>query len=144
MIYRGFSWTITAYHGISQMIMDYCGLSWILKYAPPWNRMNYKIIIMMHPKNLTTPEKYVAGMAHTVASIGHGLSCSYCGLLWIAMDYRLSWTMMDYHGLSLIMGYSGLSWIIMDYGPSWTIVDFVANCGSLCIVEYAPRKKTLN
>ena len=114
------------------MIMDYCGLSWILKYAPPWNRMNYKIIIMMHPKNLTTPEKYGAGMAHTVASIGHVLSCCYCELLWITMDYRLSWTMMEYRGVSwiivdydgLIMDYGELPWIMDYHGLSWIILDY--------------------
>jgi hypothetical protein len=60
----------------------------------------------MHPKHLTTPERYGAGMAHTATSIVHVLSWSYCGLLWITMDYRLSWTIMDYHGLS---------WIFVDY-----------------------------
>ena len=50
----------------------------------------------MRPKPLTTPKWYGAGMAHTVASIGHVLSCCYCELLWI----------IDYHGLS---------WIIVVY-----------------------------
>ena len=68
-------------------------------------------------------------MAHTVASIGHVLYCSYCGLFWIALDYRLSWTIMEYRGLSWIsVDCNGLwtgesSWIIMDYGPAWIIVD---------------------
>ena len=68
-------------------------------------------------------------MAHTEASIGHVLSCSYCRLLWITVDYRLSWTIMESRGLLLIiMNYGlvdhhGLSWIIMDYGPAWIIVD---------------------
>ena len=43
-----------------------------------------------------------AGMAHTATTIVHVLSWSYCGLLRITMDYRLSWTIMDYHGLSSI------------------------------------------
>ena len=83
----------------------------------------------MHPKPLTTSKKYGAGMAHTVASIGHVLSCSYCRLLWITVDYRLSWTIMEYRGLSWIsVDCNGLwtgesSWIIMDYGPAWIIVD---------------------
>ena len=77
----------------------------------------------MHPKPVTTPKRYGAGMAHTVASIGHVLSCSYCRLLWITMDYRLSWTFMDYLGLSLITMDYGIWWIIMDYGLSWNIVD---------------------
>jgi hypothetical protein len=83
----------------------------------------------MHPKRLPTPKRYGAGMAHTVASIGHVLSCSYCRLLWITVDYRLSWTIMEYRGLSwIIVDYNGLwtggsSWIIMDYGPAWIIVD---------------------
>ena len=94
------------------MIMDYRRLPWILKYAPPGNRMDYKI--RMHPKHLTTPERYGAGMAHTVTSIVHVLSWSYCGLLWI----------IDYHGLSwIIMDYLGLALIIMDYGPCWIITD---------------------
>jgi hypothetical protein len=41
------------------------------------------------------------------------------------MDYGgLSW-IMDYHGLSPLMG------LIMDYGLSWTIVD---SCGTLWII----------
>ena len=65
----------------------------------------------MRPKPLTTPKRYGAGMAHTV--IGHVLSCCYCKLLWITIDYRLSWTMMDYRGVS---------WIIVDYNGLWTMV----------------------
>ena len=79
----------------------------------------------MHPKPVTTPKRYGAGMAHTIASIGDVLSCSYCQLLWITMDYRLSWTFMtilDYFGLSLITMDYGIWWIIMDYGLSWIIV----------------------
>ena len=53
----------------------------------------------MHPKPLTTPKRYGAGIAHTVASIGYVLSFSDCRLLWITMDYRLSWAIMDYRGL---------------------------------------------
>ena len=68
----------------------------------------------VHPKPLTTPKRYGAGMANTVASIGHVLYCSYCGLLWIAMDYRLSWAIMDYRGLS---------WIMVDYNGLRTMVD---------------------
>ena len=68
----------------------------------------------MHPKTLTTPERYGAGMAHTVASIGHVLSCSYCGFFLITMDYRLSWAIMDYRGLS---------WIMVDYNELRTMVD---------------------
>ena len=77
----------------------------------------------MHPKPVTTPKRYGASMAHAVSSIGHVLSCSYCRLLWITMDYRPSWTFKDYPGLSRIMieyelwnmmDYHGLSWI-MDY-----------------------------
>ena len=69
----------------------------------------------MHPKPVTTPKRYGAGMVHTIASIGHVLSCSCCGLLWIAMDYQLSWTIMDCHGLS---------WIIVDYNGLWTMLDY--------------------
>ena len=42
--YHGLSW-IMDYHGLAWLeglIMDY-GLSWILKYAPPWSGMDYKI-----------------------------------------------------------------------------------------------------
>ena len=104
----------------------------------------------MRPKPLTTPKRYGAGMAHTVASIGHVLSCCYCELLWITVDYRLSWTIMDYrgvyliivdynglwtmvdyHGLWTIIDYRGLIKLIMDYGLSWSIVDY---CGTLWIV----------
>ena len=77
----------------------------------------------MHPKPVTTPKRYGAGMAHTVASIGDVLSCSYCRLLWITMDYRLSWTFMDYPGLSwIIVDYNGL-WNMVDYHGLWTIMD---------------------
>ena len=61
----------------------------------------------VHPKLLTTPKRYGAGMAHTVASIGHVLSCLYCGLLWIIDYHEISWSIVDYLGLSLM---------IMDHG----------------------------
>ena len=78
----------------------------------------------MHPKPVTTPKRYGAGMAHTVASIGDVLSCSYCRLLWITMDYRLSWTFMDYPGLSwIIIDYNGL-WNMVDYHGLWTIMEY--------------------
>ena len=80
----------------------------------------------MHPKPVTTPKRYGAGMAHTVASIGVVLSCSYCRLLWITMiiDYHgLSWIILDYLRLSLIAMDYGMWWIIMDYGLSWNIID---------------------
>ena len=70
-------WTIMEYYGLLWHIVDDRGLSWVFKYAPPWNRMDYKICL---PKPLTTPERCGAGMAHTVPSIGHVLSCYYCGL----------------------------------------------------------------
>ena len=75
----------------------------------------------VHPKPLTTPKRYGAGMAHTVASIGHLLYYSYCGLWWITMNYRVSWTIQDYLGLLYIIMDYGLWWIIMDYGLSWII-----------------------
>ena len=68
----------------------------------------------IHPKPMTIPKRYGAGMAHTVASIGHVLSCSYCGLFLITMDCRLSWAIMDYRGLS---------WIMVDYNELRTMVD---------------------
>ena len=104
----------------------------------------------MHPKHLTTPERYGAGMAHTITFIVNVPSWSCCGLLWIIdyhglswtiMDYLglsliiidsgLWWTMVDYHGLCTIMDYHGLMGLIMDYGPSWTIVDY---SGTLWII----------
>ena len=100
----------------------------------------------VHPKPVTTPKRYGAGMAHTVASIGHLLYYSYCGLWWITMDYQVSWiimdypglswiivhynglwTMADYHGLWIMMDYRVLMGLIMDYGLSWTIEDY---CGT--------------
>ena len=57
----------------------------------------------IHPKPMTTLKGYGAGMAHTVASIGHVLSWSYHGLFLITMDYRLSWAIVDYCRLSWIM-----------------------------------------
>ena len=78
----------------------------------------------MHPKPMTTPKRYGAGMAHTVASIGHELSCCSCKLLWITMDYRLSWTIMDYRGVSwIIVDYNRL-WTMVDYHGLWTIMDY--------------------
>ena len=72
---------------------------------------------------MTTLKTYGAGMAHTVASIGHLLSESYREFVVITMDYRLSWAIMDSRGLWLsIMNY-GLWWIGMDYGLSCIIVD---------------------
>ena len=59
----------------------------------------------VHPKPVTTPTRYGAGMAHTVASIGHLLYYSYYGLWWITMDYP------------------GLSWIIVHYNGLWTMAD---------------------
>ena len=79
----------------------------------------------MHPKPLTTPKRCGAGMVHTVASIGHLLYYSYCGLWWITMiiEYHgLSWIIQDYLGLVYIIMDYGLWWIIMDYGLSWIIV----------------------
>ena len=104
------------YCGLFWHSVDYHGLLWILKCAPPWNRMDKD----MHPKTLTTPERYGAGMTHTVASIGHVLSCFYCGSLWITIiDYHgISWSIVDYLGLSLMMMDHGLWWIMMDYGLS--------------------------
>ena len=52
----------------------------------------------MHPKPLTTPKRYGAGMAHNVTSIVHALSWSYCGLLWIIDYHGLSWIILDYLG----------------------------------------------
>ena len=77
----------------------------------------------MHPKHLTTPERYGAGMAHTITFIVNVPSWSYCGLLWIIDYHGLSWIIMDYLGLSLIIFDSGLWWITMDYGLSWIIMD---------------------
>ena len=61
--------------------MDHCGLLWhIVDYRGFLNTHHHRHGLQaMHPKPLTTPERYGAGMAHTVASIGHVLSCSYCG-----------------------------------------------------------------
>ena len=95
MDYHGLSWINGAYHGL-WTIMDYCGLLWhIVDYRGFLNTHHHRHGLQdMHPKPLTTPERYGAGMAHTVASIGHVLSCSYYRLLWITVDYRLSWTIM--------------------------------------------------
>jgi len=68
----------------------------------------------IHPKPMTIPKRYGARMAHTVASIGHVLSCSYCRIFLITMDYRLSWAIMDYRGLF---------WIMVDYNGLRTMVD---------------------
>ena len=38
--------------------------------------MDCRGLLHMHHEPLTTPERYGVGMAHTVASIGHVLSCS--------------------------------------------------------------------
>ena len=94
----------------------------------------------MHPKHLTKPERYGAGMAHTATSIVHVLSWSYHGLLRITMDYRLSWTIMEYRGVFwIIVDYNGLwtggsSWIIMDYHGLWTSMDYCRLMG--LIIDY--------
>ena len=95
----------------------------------------------VHPKPLTTPKRYGAGMAHTVASIGHVLSCSYCRLLWMTMDYRLSWTIMDYRGVYLIIvDYNGL-WTMADYHGLWTIIDY---CGLIRLITRRFQMKRSN
>ena len=54
MDYHGLSWIKRAYHGLRAIveycgllwhIMDYRGLLWMFRYAPPWNRMDYKTSI---------------------------------------------------------------------------------------------------
>ena len=88
----------------------------------------------VHPKPVTTPKRYGAGMAHTVASIGHLLCYSYCGLWWITMDYQVSWIIMDYPGLSwIIVHYNGL-WTMADYHGFWIIMDYRALMG--LIMDY--------
>ena len=61
-----------------------------------WTIMDYHGLLHMHPKPLTTFQRYGAGMAHTVASIGF-------------VDYRA-----HYNGVAWITNDDGL-WIIMDY-----------------------------
>ena len=133
------------------MIMDCRVLSWITEYAPQYNRMDYhrglawtiidyRGLLNMHPKPLTTPKRYGAGMAHTVVSIGFIDYCRLSCTAWrITVDYwyGLSWAIMDYCGfwtimvLSLILDYhcnivdSGLSWYIMDYRGLWTIMHYL-------------------
>jgi hypothetical protein len=107
----------------------------------------------MHPKPLTTPKRCGAGMAHTIASIGHVLSCYYCGLLRIIDYHRLSWIIVDYLELLLITIDYGSWRIIMDYHGLWTIIGYcglmgllrimdyhglVDYCGTLWILRYAP------
>ena len=102
------------------------GLSWIMDYHGFLNMHHQGVarITRYAPQASTTPKWYGAGMAHTVASIGHVLSCCYCELLWITMDYRLSWTVMDYRGVYLIIvDYNGL-WTMVDYHGLWTIIDY--------------------
>ena len=126
-------------YGLSWTIVDYCDtlLSWILKYAPPWNRMDYKIC---------TPSlwRHLKGMAHTVASIGNVPSWYYCGQLRITDYHRLSWIIMDYLELLLITIDYGSWRIIMDYHGLWTIIGYrglpglLMDCGTLWIPRYAP------
>ena len=96
-------WTIMDYHGLMGLIMDYgpswtivdyCGTLWIIVDSQICTTMESHGLPDMHPKPLTTSKRYGAGMTHTVASIGHVLSCSYYRLLWITVSYRLSWTIM--------------------------------------------------
>jgi hypothetical protein len=111
------------YHGLLLIIVAQCGLSWIIVDSEICTTMKSHGLEDMHPKPLTTNETYGAGMAHTVASIGHVLSWSYYGYLWITMDYRLSWTIMDDRGFSwIIIDYHGL-WTMVDYHGLWTIMD---------------------
>ena len=96
MDYHGL-WTIIGYRGLPGLLMDY-GLSWTNGLL--WHIVGYCGFLDLHHHEiawitvyarqaspLTTPKRYDAGMAHTVASIGHVLFCSYCGLLWITIDY---------------------------------------------------------
>ena len=85
----------------------------------------------IHPKPLTTPKRYGAGMAHTVASIGHVLSCSYYRLLWIIDYHGLSCNIVDYLGLSMIIMDYGLRWIMDCHGLSW--INWVMDDGLSCI-----------
>ena len=105
--------------------MDCRVLSWITEYAPHYKRMDYhrglawtiidyRGLLNMHPKPLTTPKRYGAGMAHTVVSIGFINDCRLSCTIWrIIVDYGRWWTIMDCHGLS---------WAIMDYRGFWTII----------------------
>ena len=75
-------------YGLSWTIVDYCGTLWtIVDYHGFLNMhttMESHGLQDMHPKPLTTPKRCGAGMAHTVASIGHVLSCY---LLWTIANY---------------------------------------------------------
>ena len=101
MDYHGLSWIngswIMDYHGLLWIIVVHCGLSWILEYAPPWNR----------------PWSIVDYLGLSLMIMDHGL--------WrIMMDYGLSWIIVDKWGFLWIMYYHGL----VDYcGTLWTIVD---------------------
>ena len=108
-------------YGLSWTIVDYCGTLWtIVDYHRFLNMHNHGIhgLQDMHPKPLTTPKRCGAGMADTVASIGHVLSSYYCGLLRIIDYHRLSWIIVDYLELLLITIDYGSWRIIMDYGQS--------------------------
>ena len=121
--------------------------------------MDYRGLLNMHPKPLTTPNRYGAGMAHTTVSIGFINYCRLSCTVWrITVDYGPWWTIMDCHGRWTIMCYygflwilddhdlinileyhgiimnSGQSWYIMDYRGLWTIMDYLGL--SWTIVDY--------
>ena len=64
MDYHGLSCINGSYHGL-WTVMDHCGLLWhIVDYRGFSNMHHHKHGLQdMHPKTLTTPERYGAGMA---------------------------------------------------------------------------------
>ena len=130
MDYRGLLWYIVDYRGF--LNMHHHAIAWITRSAPQDSDDTWKVW-----------RRYGA-----YSSLHR--SCAILLLLWIAMDYRLSWNILEYRGLSwiivddngsrtmvnydglwTIMGYRGLMGLIMGHGLPWTIVDY---CGTVWII----------
>ena len=124
----GLSWIIVDKWGFlwimySHGLVDYCGTLWTIVDSQICTTRESHGLQYMHAKPLTTPKRYDASMARTVASIGHVLFCSYYGLLQIIDYHGLSWIIVDYNGLWTMLNHHGLAWI-MDYRLSWTVADY--------------------
>jgi hypothetical protein len=89
----GLSWITSKYPGLSGIIVDSCGFSWIiidyhrLWIKLPWTVMDYhglwNIPKHLKAKAVMTAQRYGASMAHPTPFRGHGL-------LWMIMDNGLS------------------------------------------------------
>ena len=97
--------------------MDYCGTLWIVVDYCGFLNMHHHGIewITRYPPQAYDDTQTIWRRYGTYRSLHR--SCAILLLLWIfliTMDYRLSWAIMDYRGLS---------WIMVDYNELRTMVD---------------------